>query len=285
MPLQRNSLVPHVALSYIALYGLIVLYANAFSIWALLSTQLGVMANAIPIVLSIILLATVITVLVITHSNHSDFTIKRYWLIAGLVCVIFALTLPDANSPAKRIHVPEYLLLSLAVFALQRQKLSGLPLIIFCVLITTLYGAHDEMIQGLLPTRSFGYKDIVVDGLSGLGGACIAYALTKNRSRPIDSVPVFIGRDESGFVAKKWFLLAMFLVATQVLVIIFGSSRSVLFWVIPYFIIVSGSYWFSLNQTNLWAINRSGMMTIYCLAFSLFFYLSSAAVISSLLFK
>ncbi len=285
MSLFRNSFDQRAAFSYIALYGLIVLYANAYSIWAFLSAELGVMANYVPIALSALVLVVIITILVMSGSKHSSLTIKRYWLIAGLICVIIALMLPDGNAPAKKIHVPEYLLLSFAVFALQRQKLSGLLLIIFCVLITTLYGAHDEMIQGLLPARSFGYKDIVVDGLSGLGGVCIAYALIQNRPRPMDLVPLFVRRDKSDFVAKKWFSLTMFLVTIQVILIIYGSSKSALFWVIPYFIIVSGSYWFSLSKTNLWTVNKSGMITIYCLAFSLFFYLSSTTVISSLIFK
>ena len=284
-----KSVDPRTIVSYITLYGLIVLYAHAYSVWAFLSAQLGVVANYVPIVLSVLVLATVIAVLVKKGSARPGSSIKAglkiHWLIAGLLCVVIALALPDSSSPAKRIHVPEYLLLSFAIFTLLRQKLTGVLLIIFCVLITTLYGAHDEMIQGLLPSRSFGFKDIMVDALSGLGGACIAYAPIQNTTRDVISKSFAFRRGKSGFVARKWFAATIVLVITQVFMVASGSNESTLLWVVVYALIASGSYWFSLNRTNAWCVNKPTMFVIYCLVFSLPLYLSSTALITSLIFK
>ena len=39
------------------------------------------------------------------------------------------------------------------------------------------YGIHDEMIQGLLPERTFGIRDVVVNGVSALVGSLLAHGL------------------------------------------------------------------------------------------------------------
>lgn len=252
------------------------MYANAYSGWAFFTTQLGATANYIPIILVVLMLASAIPII-----KNSKNELKKRWLLAGIVCVVIALILPQSTAPAKRIHVAEYAFLSLIVFTLQRQKLAGLQLIGFSVTITLLYGAHDEMIQGLLPTRSFGFKDILVDGLSGLGGVCMAYAIT-NRS-PQTSI---IDKRSVALVSNKWLFIAATILTFQILGISLVQDKQTILWAIFYAISVLCVYGFSLYKVAwLWEVNRSGMIVISSLALSLLLYLSSTALFPSWVFK
>ena len=98
-------------------------------------------------------------------------------LLAGAVLTVAILALPDAQFPAKRIHVAEYLVMAVLVRHALCEAVSGRALATLGVLITTLYGIHDEMLQGLAPDRSFGLRDILVDALSGLAGTLMLHGL------------------------------------------------------------------------------------------------------------
>ncbi len=102
----------------------------------------------------------------------------RAWpVVGGLILALAALWLADPQFPAKRIHVAEYVLLSLVIRYGVAAEADGVRLIVLSAIITALFGLHDELAQGLHPARSFGRMDVAVNGLSGLAGALLAHGL------------------------------------------------------------------------------------------------------------
>lgn len=99
---------------------------------------------------------------------------KRWSTIfsGGIFCII-ALFVPDPAIPVKRIHVFEYLLLSLLVRWTLSHRLSGMGLVVSSILFSALLGMHEEIIQGFHPLRTYGLRDMLVNGLAAAGGSLI----------------------------------------------------------------------------------------------------------------
>lgn len=97
-------------------------------------------------------------------------------LLCGLAAAGIALALTDPAFPAKRIHVAEYMLLAFVIRFGAARIAAGLPLSVIVAVLTMLLGVHDELIQGLHPDRSFGLRDILVDGLAAAAGALLGHA-------------------------------------------------------------------------------------------------------------
>lgn len=272
--------------SYIALYVLVIIYANIYFVWVFLSTHLGSLTAFFPIILVGVVLFIGMIILL---RKGTSLRLKKRWMAVGVLFVAIALLLPDNNFPAKRIHVAEYLLLSFIVFLLQRQVLTGLSLVIFSALISLLYGAHDEMIQGLLPTRSFGFKDILVDGLSALGGVCIAYAGMDAASTVLQRANkqnVFLGFPVELIEVKQGFYVVVLLFAIQVIIIAINHDLTYTLWASIYTIGVLLAFGFTVFKAQyLWKNYSEGMLVILCLSASLLLYLSSTFFFSSMVFK
>ncbi|PIE58128.1 MAG: hypothetical protein CSA33_04235 [Desulfobulbus propionicus] len=92
--------------------------------------------------------------------------------VGALLC-LYALSLPNAAYPYKRIHVLEYMSLALAVRYVMSWKLQGRALLFFSVLATMAFGIHDELLQGIHPQRTYGLRDVTVDAVSALGGGLL----------------------------------------------------------------------------------------------------------------
>jgi hypothetical protein len=270
----------HTILAYVSLYALVIIYANSYFVWAFLGSHLAGYAEFVPILLTTVVLLIVV---VASIKKWDLVTLKKSWLIAGVVIIGVALLLPDSSSPAKRIHVAEYMFLSFIVFVLLRQRVAGMWLIICSTLITTLYGAHDEMIQGLLTSRSFGCKDILVDGLSGLGGSSIVFAIAGGSTLPYRS-----GKrcDSYTPVTGKWIFIVATVLILQLLVVATEYSVVIVSWVFLYASSVMCAFWFSIYKFHyLWLINKEEMLVISCLMISLLLYLSSTVLLDGLVFK
>lgn len=150
---------------------LLAFFINAFPAWSALSQQLGSKAAMLPFgLLSLILLPLVLL------SWR-----RRPWgwrcILAGVICAGLGLLATDPAFPAKRIHVAEYALLALVLRRALAPWLKGWSLTLTAALLGLLAGMHDEMVQGLLPSRSFGLRDIGVDGLGALAGTLLGHGL------------------------------------------------------------------------------------------------------------
>lgn len=109
--------------------------------------------------------------------RHASDGIGWGWLAGAAVLAVACLLFLDPRFPAKRIHVAEYMTLSFIVAAVTRRWVKGHALAAWSAALTALYGFHDEMLQGLLPDRTFGLDELLVDAASGLAGGMILLGL------------------------------------------------------------------------------------------------------------
>jgi hypothetical protein len=165
------------ALGYVLSAVLVLVYVNMFPLWKLLSDRWGREVFVIvPIVLgagSLILVSIIFS----GRQQNAQSTVKKSVLIAGLVCCTIALVIPDPQFPVKRIHVAEYILLSLVVRFAMSYKLQGAPLLFFSACFASVLGVHDELLQGWHPSRTYGLRDITVNTFASFGGAMIWHEL------------------------------------------------------------------------------------------------------------
>lgn len=160
-----------------ACFLLVIVYVNMFQFWAWLSKQLGPgqPAKILPIIVTLVVLL-VVSFYFIKRVNRG-YRIKFVFLGLGIVSAFLALAIPDPHVPIKRIHVAEYIILSFLVRYALSYRLEGLRLTLFTVLVTALYGVHDEMLQGLHSLRYYGWRDIIVNSVAGLSGAMLGHGL------------------------------------------------------------------------------------------------------------
>ncbi len=98
-----------------------------------------------------------------------------HWMsvILGLTVCLSALLIPDPKISIKRIHVSEYLLLSFFVRYVMSHKMQAGSLLLFASFFTVTLGIHDEFLQGLHPQRTYGLRDMMVNGVAGVGGGLV----------------------------------------------------------------------------------------------------------------
>ena len=107
------------------------------------------------------------------RSRQAQHRINWIFIILGLAICLSALFIPDPKISIKRIHVSEYLLLSLFVRYVMSHKIQGGSLLLFSSFFTVILGIHDEFLQGLHPQRTYGLRDMLVNGVAGVGGGLI----------------------------------------------------------------------------------------------------------------
>lgn len=166
--------------AYAVAFVLVPIFVNGIFVWRWLDALLpsavltvGVMVVVLPVV-----------AWVLWRSARGDRpTLRLPWLLVAVVLIIGAFLLTDPAYPAKRIHIPEYILLSLVLRWAGSYRLSGVELTVSAGVLTGLLGVHDELLQGLHPSRYFGINDIVVNAISGVAGAAIGHAADWPRPR------------------------------------------------------------------------------------------------------
>jgi hypothetical protein len=127
----------------------------------------------------------------------------RFVLVTGASIAAASLFYHIIPNPYELTHLPEYAVLSVlivrairvgegtnsvqctgrhysTVFRLRRTERSGANLLYFqSAVFTTALGTVDELYQGLLPSRSFIWYDILLNGLGGFLGLTIVWGMTR----------------------------------------------------------------------------------------------------------
>jgi hypothetical protein len=151
---------------------LVVAYVNTFEIWAILVTWIGQSQAAL------VPFATLGIGLALAgwwiFRRRAAIRLSPTLLIIGVALALLGLALTDPAYPAKRIHVPQYLLLALVLRRALSDHVGGATLTAATILVTLVFGIHDEMLQGLHPNRSYGLRDMLVNGTAGASGALMA---------------------------------------------------------------------------------------------------------------
>ncbi len=154
---------------------LVVVYVNLFPVWQGLS-ELGAGRglSAAPIAAAL----TVPLLLLIRRRRH-----WRAFLLA-LCCAALGLLLADPLFPAKRIHVAEYMLLAALLRLAVPRSLGAWQRTMVAAMAGALFGLHDEMIQGLLPDRTFGLADLAVNACGAAAGAFLGQGVSGDDAKP-----------------------------------------------------------------------------------------------------
>ncbi len=153
--------------------GLVLLYLGGYDTWLYLRGVFGREADMVPF-LAFGLLAGLLLVGFFWAKRRG---VRRNFapIIIGVVLGMAFLALPDGAFPGKRIHISQYMILAFLAGAAFRLRLDGAALFVATALYVAVLGIHDEMLQGLHPSRYFAVRDVVVNALSGLAGTFVAY--------------------------------------------------------------------------------------------------------------
>ncbi len=93
---------------------------------------------------------------------------RQQWFYLFAACVLGAIVCAMATFPAERLHVPEYMLM--AVFVSRALYTCRAGRAFWALVICSLLGVLDEVMQGLIPARFFDVRDIVANGMAALAG-------------------------------------------------------------------------------------------------------------------
>ena len=151
---------------------LVVLYVNLYVVWGFVNQLLPPAAME---VLPVVAVFVFVVVVLFCYARNKQNISKMSWYMVGMggALCLFALLLPDGQFPVKRVHVVEYMLLACLVRYTMSWRLHGTALLFFSVLVTVLFGIHDELLQGIHPSRTYGLRDILVNSVAAVGGGFI----------------------------------------------------------------------------------------------------------------
>lgn len=202
-PKERSSL--SLFMLHGACFLLVVVYVNMFQFWAWLSRELGpgILVRILPIVVTLAVLG--IIVIRFVRRVNRGYRIRYVFLGLGIIFAFLALAIPNPDIPIKRVHVAEYIILAFLVRYVLSQRLDGLPLTLFTILVTILYGVHDEMLQGLHSMRYFGWRDIIVNAVAGMSGGMLGHGLMVfEREKQVGAGE---GQGRAAFAQYAWLVL------------------------------------------------------------------------------
>jgi hypothetical protein len=158
---------------YVASVALVGAAIETIELWRWLNSTLGADgAHLVPVVLLAVLVAALLAA-----ARRGARPVQVVALAVGIAAAAAALALPDAQFPAKRVHVAEYVAISLVVRRAVSFHARGGTLTLFTVVIGLLLGVHDELVQGLHPDRTFALADIATNGAGALAGGLIGSGL------------------------------------------------------------------------------------------------------------
>jgi hypothetical protein len=173
---SRNRMtILYQASGYLLSILLVPLYVSLFTIWKHLSVLLG--SGVMTVLPPLLTLGLLFLAAAVFRDRLRSRSLRRLPAAAGVLLCLAALLIPDGQFPVKRIHVAEYLLLSLVVRFAMSFRLQGLPLLFFTIIFSSLLGIHDEFLQGLHPARTYGLRDMAVNIAASIGGALLWHGL------------------------------------------------------------------------------------------------------------
>lgn len=152
---------------------LVLIYLNMFPVVRYIVQSWGTTpVLVLPILITLIALAVIIS-LFLKMRQVKQPPARIISITIGIIICLVALAVPDPQAPVKRIHVIEYMLLSLLIRYIMSVRHQGISLLAFSIFFASLLGVHDELLQGLHPLRTYGIRDIMVNALGSAGGGLI----------------------------------------------------------------------------------------------------------------
>lgn len=239
----------------------VVAFVHFFGLYQLISEKLGKEFIAIsPFLLPILLLTALF--LARKTSTRQWAPLKARPVLLGLCCCFVALALPDPEIAVKRIHVVEYLLLSLYVRYTLSSRLAGIPLLVFSCLLAGLYGVHDELLQGLHPSRTFGLRDMLVNAVAALGGCLLWHGLSIFTQNSTDHM-----EGNGSLSLKQGFYLAGLAISIPAMAVPLFSHRNESLPIWPFLPLAAATIVWSCFFIDDRSAHRHGILAVSVVAF------------------
>lgn len=153
---------------------LVVTFVNLYPLYDHLVRNYGLRAVSFFPYLPPVMLLTMIGALCLSRSRK----VRWRFFLPGVLLLALALFIPDPEISVKRIHVSEYLVLSLITRYTMSLRLSGRSLPVFATLFAAILGIHDEFLQGIHPARTYGLRDMLVNAVAATGGGFLWHSLS-----------------------------------------------------------------------------------------------------------
>ena len=121
-------------------------------------------AGKVPFLIIIAMAAFYTIICVIVKRTVNCFMVLA---VSGLI-VIFVINF-EANTN-KYIHIPEYVLISWILYYALALDYKGSGILLLVFICAVMLGVVDEIMQGMHPQRSYGWKDMIINAASGFIG-------------------------------------------------------------------------------------------------------------------
>lgn len=167
---------------------LVVAYVNTFALWREIGNIFGRgIRDGMPfIVVGVLVLGLAIYLGV--AAQRGKMSVAWPWLAAAVILAVVGLASTDPAFPAKRIHVPQYVILAIVLcFSIRAADRTALTLMLV-FLAAAAYGVHDEFLQGLHPRRTYGLRDMFVNACGAGAGALLVRALSSGGRERLSAV-------------------------------------------------------------------------------------------------
>jgi hypothetical protein len=132
-------------------------------------------AQKVPIALIILLgIAYFLAVLVLKKG------IKALALLVPCAIIVWVFISIESN-PNKYIHIPEYIIMTWILFEVLALDYKDKGIFVLVFICAALLGIVDEMMQGIIPNRHYGWQDMIMNSAAALMGI---FTLTGLRKAP-----------------------------------------------------------------------------------------------------
>jgi len=176
MSLKSNSDSILITSLYVGCALLVLAYVNMYALFTYLNEAFGSSFIASAPFLAPLLIALLFIFYFLVLKNRTDQTKWRF-VLPGIIILLCALAIPNPDFPVKRIHVTQYAILSVLVRYTMSYRIRGTELLVYSIIFTTILGIHDEFLQGIHERRTYGLRDMAVNGLSAAGSGLVLHGL------------------------------------------------------------------------------------------------------------
>jgi len=151
------------------------IFSQSIGLWHLLVARAGSrVVDALPVTISALL--AVVTIVVISRHRAA---FSWPWAVASTAVFVVGLLSTDPEFPAKRVHLPEYFVLTAIVYWSCHSHMSRRLAVWGGVILSAMLGGVDEIIQGAMATRTFGLRDIAANTLGAFSAGLFLEALNR----------------------------------------------------------------------------------------------------------
>ena len=98
---------------------------------------------------------------------------RRQWMMLLGVYLAVAIFVGQMSIPEERVHLLEYAGLGFLIVSALQPRLQNILLYNRALLLVFVIGIGDGLIQGMLPSRVFDFRDVLFNAIGGIAGIVI----------------------------------------------------------------------------------------------------------------